>query len=64
MDGPGAALAFPRTQVWGDAAHTSLGDAGTLDGVIDYSTLQPSASAPPTASTASSGANHFESVAG
>jgi hypothetical protein len=48
----------------GDAAHTSLGDAGTLDGVIDYSTPQSSASAPPTASTASSGANHFGSVAG
>ena len=30
--------ASPRTRGVGDAVHASLGDAGTLDGVIDYST--------------------------
>ena len=38
MDALRAALGVSSDAGVGDAVHTSLGDAGTLDGVIDYST--------------------------
>jgi len=38
MDTLRAALGVSANQGVGDAVHASLGDAGTLDGIIDYST--------------------------
>jgi len=38
MDTLRAALGIAPDASVGDAVHASLGDAGTLDGVIDYST--------------------------
>ncbi len=38
MDALRAALGLPPNARVGDTIHASLGDAGTLDGVIDYST--------------------------
>ena len=38
MDALRAALGVSADAAVGDAVHASLGDAGTLDGVIDYAT--------------------------
>jgi uncharacterized protein YndB with AHSA1/START domain len=64
MDALRAALGVPADADPGDAVHASLGDAGTLDGVVDYSTPEFLGIRTADGLYRFFGRNHFGSVVG
>jgi hypothetical protein len=64
MDALRAALGVSSDAGLGDAVHASLGDAGTLDGVIDYSTPEFLGVRTADGLYRFFGRNHFGSVVG